>query len=81
MNEKTAISDVLSSTNTMITLLNYSIEQANNKNFRDDLRNARNKLESLQWEVYTCAKDKGYYVPAAPGGMVDVEKVKNSVTK
>ena len=41
MNEKTAISDVLSSTNTMITLLNYSIEQANNKNFRDDLRNAR----------------------------------------
>lgn len=81
MNEKIAINDVLACTNSLITMLEYTIEQANNKNFRDIVTQARNKLENLQWEIYLVAKEKGYYIPAAPAGEADVQQVKNSVCK
>lgn len=81
MNEKIAINDVLACTNSLITMLEYTIEQANNKNFRDTVTQARNKLENLQWEIYLVAKEKGYYIPAAPAGEADVQQVKNSVCK
>ena len=62
MNEKLAMDSVLSCTNSIITLLNYSIQQANNKNFRDTLIEQRNTLENLQWKVYLIDKEKGYYI-------------------
>ena len=80
MNEKTAISDSLSSLNSIITLLNYSIEQSNNMNFRNTLIENRNKLEGLQWSIYQIAKQKGYYIPAAPAGQADIDEVKNSIS-
>lgn len=79
MTEKTAVSDVLSTLNSMITMLNYSIEQSNDKNFRDTLVTSRNALENYQWQIYLIAKEKGYYTPAAPAGMQDIEDVKNSI--
>lgn len=81
MNEKVAINDVLACLNSMITMCEYTIEQANNKNFRDIIVQKRNKLENLQWEVYLIAKEKGYYVPAAPAGQADIEQVKNAISK
>ncbi len=81
MNEKLAMDDVLACTNSLITMLEYTIEQSNNKNFRDTIVKARNNLEDLQWNVYLIAKEKGYYVPAAPAGEADVEQVKNAVCK
>lgn len=80
MNEKTAISDSLSSLNSIITLLNYSIEQSNNMNFRNTLIENRNKLEGIQWSIYQIAKQKGYYIPAAPAGQADIAEVKNSIS-
>ena len=79
MNEKNGMDDVLSTTNSMINMLNYSIQQANNKNFRDSLVQNRNKLEDIQWQIYLICKSKGYYVPAAPAGQADIEQVKNSI--
>ena len=81
MTEKVALDDVLSCTNSMITMINYAIQQANNKNFRDTLVNFRNNLENIQWDIYLINKEKGYYIPAAPGGQADVEQVKNAVCK
>lgn len=81
MNEKVAINDLLSGLNTMINMCTYTIQQSNNKNFRDIVVQKRNKLENLQWEVYLIAKEKGYYVPAAPGGEADVQEVKNSISQ
>ena len=81
MNEKVAINDVLANLNSTITMCEYTIEQANNKNFRDIIIQKRNKLENLQWEVYLIAKEKGYYVPAAPAGEADIEQVKNAISK
>ena len=79
MNEKLAMDSTLSCTNTIITLINYSIQQSNNKKFRDSLIEHRNKLENLQWQVYLISKEKGYYVPAAPAGEADVEQVKQAI--
>ena len=42
---------------------------------------ARNKLEDIQWELYLIAKQKGYYVPAAPAGQADIDQVKQSISK
>lgn len=78
MNEKAAINDLLSSTNSLITMLNYAIQQANNKNFRDTLIQSRDSMEKAQWDLYLEAKQKGYYVPAAPAGQADIEQVKNT---
>ena len=81
MNEKLAMDSVLSCTNSIITLLNYSIQQANNKNFRDTLIEQRNTLENLQWKVYLIDKEKGYYIPAAPAGQSDIEQVKQAISQ
>ena len=79
MTEKICVNDVLSTLNSMINMLNYSIQQANNKTFRDELIASRNSLENYQWELYLIAKEKQYYVPAAPAGAADIEQVKNSI--
>ncbi len=81
LNEKVAVSDILSGTNSAITMLCYSIQQANNVQFRDLLIKKRDELEKLQYEIYLIAKQKGYYVPAAPAGQADIEQVKQTVCK
>lgn len=80
MNEKLAMDSTLSCTNSLITLLNYSIQQSNDKNFRDTLIEHRNKLENLQWQVYLIDKQKGYYIPAAPAGNADIAQVKQAIS-
>ena len=79
MNEKNSVNDTLSCLNSIINLCNYSIQQCNNESLRDELITNRNTLENLQWDIYLLAKDKGYYVPAAPAGEADLEQVKNSI--
>ena len=81
MNEKLAMDSTLSCMNSIITMINYSIQQSNNKNFRDSLIEHRNKLENLQWQVYLINKNKEYYVPAAPAGEADIEQVKQAINK
>ncbi len=79
MTEKIGVNDVLASLNSLITLINYSIEQSNDKNFRDTLITSRNSLENYQWQIYLIAKEKGYYIPAAPAGQADIEQVKSAI--
>lgn len=81
MNEKIAINDTLSNLNSAITMLTYSIEQANNERFRDLLLDYRTKLDNLQYDIYKIAKEKAYYVPAAPAGEADLQQVKAIVSK
>ena len=79
MTEKIGVNDVLSTLNSTINMINYSIQQSNDKNFRDTLITSRNSLENYQWQIYLIAKENGYYVPAAPAGQADIEQVKNSI--
>lgn len=80
MNEKIAVNDTLACLNSIITMCEYTIEQSNNKNFRDTIVSSRNKFEDIQWELYLIAKEKGYYVPAAVAGEADLEQVKNAIS-
>ncbi|MCX8074409.1 MAG: spore coat protein [Clostridia bacterium] len=81
MNEKIATNDILSGINSALNILTYSIQHANNKEFRDTLIQFRNKFENVHWDLYLIAKEKQYYVPAAPGGESDVQQVKQVACK
>lgn len=80
MNEKESVADTLSGVNALINILNYDVMQSNNKALRDSFVTYRNQLEDLQWQIYVVARDKGYYVPAAPAGMADIDAVKTAVS-
>ena len=80
MNEKNSLNDTLSCLNSIINLCNYSIQQCNDENLREELITGRNSLENLQWKVYLICKEKGYYIPAAPAGEADLQQVKNSIS-
>lgn len=80
MNEKEAIADTLAGVNALINMLTYDVMQSNNKSLRDTFVTYRNQIEDLQWQIYVVARDKGYYVPAAPAGMADVDAVKTAVS-
>lgn len=80
MNEKQAVADTLSSLNQIISMLTYSAIHTNNKKLKDTFQQARNQMESLQWEIYLIAKQNGYYVPAAPAGQADIDAVKQLVS-
>jgi hypothetical protein len=80
MNEKLAVGDVLSCENMIITALTYAIEHADNEQFRQLLLDARTKLDNLKWDTYLIAKEKGYYIPAAPAGEADVQQVKSAIS-
>ena len=80
MNEKQAVADTLAGVNALINMLTYSVMQSNNKSLRDTFVTYRNQFEDLQWQIYVVARDKGYYVPAAPAGMADIDAVKTAVS-
>lgn len=80
MQEKEAIGDTLSTCNAIINILNYSIMQSNDKALRDTFVTYRNQMEDLQWQIYVVARDKGYYIPAAPAGQADIDAVKTAVS-
>lgn len=80
MQEKEAIGDTLSTCNAVINMLNYSILQSNDKALRDTFVTYRNQMEDLQWQIYVVARDKGYYIPAAPAGQADIDAVKTAVS-
>ena len=80
MDEKQAVADTLAGINALINLLNYAVMQGNNKSLRDTFTTYRNQFEDLQWQIYVIARDKGYYIPAAPAGMADIDAVKTAVS-
>ena len=81
MNEKNSTNDTLSTLNSVIQQCNYTIEQSNNKNFRDLITTSRDTFEKLQWDLYTFAKQKGYYVPASASTPAEQEEIKNNIFK
>lgn len=81
MNEKIAVADILSSVNQLITHYTYSLVQGDNENLRNIFTDHRNKLESIQYNLYNIGKQKGYYIPALPADTKDLEQVQNELNK
>lgn len=80
MDEKQAVADTLAGVNALLNMLTYNVMQSNNKSLRDTFVTYRNQFEDLQWQIYVVARDKGYYIPAAPAGMADIDAVKTAVS-
>lgn len=81
MNEKLAVSDLLGCLSSTINKINYAIQESENENFRQLLIDERTKFDDLKWDTFLIAKEKGYYVPAAPAGEADIEQVKTAISK
>ena len=47
---------------------------------RQTLQQLRDGNEGFQYELFKVAKSKGYYKPADPADMTEVQKIKNELS-
>ncbi|OLO42703.1 spore coat protein [Alkalihalophilus pseudofirmus] len=76
MNEKDMMNDYLSMINGSLTTYSQIIAQTDNPQLRQTLQQMRNQDEARQYAVYNAAKQRGYYKPAAPAQMSEIQQVK-----
>lgn len=77
MEEKVMVADTLHGMNSNLSSFGTIIPQTENKELKQAFKQIRNQSEMSQEELYTIAKSKGYYVPAAMATEEEVKQVKN----
>lgn len=80
MEEKVMVSDALNSINGCLTRYGEMISQTENQQLRQTLQQMRNATETSQYELFTLAKNKDYYHPAAPAPQDQIMEVKSMVS-
>ncbi len=80
MDEKTMVNDVLESTKASLTGYQTAISETENMQLRQTLQQLRDGNEGFQYELFKVAKSKGYYKPADPADMTEVQKIKNELS-
>lgn len=80
MDEKTMVNDVLESTKAGLTGYQTAISETENMQLRQTLQQLRDVNEGFQYELFKVAKSKGYYKPADPADMTEVQKIKNELS-
>lgn len=76
MNEKTMVSDALVGINGELKMYADFINQSENPQLKQTLKQMRNKAETAQEQIYQLAREKSYYVPAAKASQEEIEHVK-----
>jgi spore coat protein CotF len=76
MTEKDIMNDYLTMINGSLTTYAGIIAETDNPQLRQTFQQMRNQDESRQYAVYTAAKQKGYYKPAAPAQTNQIQQVK-----
>ncbi|NFN64452.1 spore coat protein, partial [Clostridium botulinum] len=66
MQEKEMISDYLAGLNASLAGYGGIIAQCENQQLRETIQQMRNQDEYRQYNLFTKAKEKGYYIPAQP---------------
>lgn len=79
MQEKAMVTDALNAVNNGLKGLEDMITQTEHQDLRQTLIKMRNDTETSQYELYSIAKSKNYYVPARPATAQEIESVKASV--
>lgn len=77
MQEKVMVSDALNGINSCLVRYGEFISQTENQQLRQTLQQIRNEAETSQYELYTLAKNKSYYHPAAPASQDEIMQVKS----
>ncbi len=79
MDEKTMVNDILNSVKASLTTYQGVISEAENMQLRQTIQQMRNSDESFQYELFKVAETKGYYKPAAPATVTEIQTVKNEL--
>ena len=70
MDEKTMVSDTLTGINGELKMYAEYISQSEDPKLKQTLKQMRNK-------IYQIAREKSYYVPAAPASKEEIEQVRS----
>ena len=79
MDEKTMVNDILDGVKSSLTTYQGVISEAENMQLRQTVQQMRNSDESFQYELFKVAQSKGYYKPAAPATVTEIQTVKNEL--
>lgn len=81
MKEKTMVADTLTGINGELVRYGEMISQTENKELKQTLKQLRNACETSQEELFTLAREKSYYVPAAKATQEEISHVKSLFTE
>ena len=73
------VNDILASIKASLTTYQGVISEAENMQLRQTIQQMRNGDESFQYELFKVAQNKGYYKPAAPATVTEIQTVKNEL--
>lgn len=79
MDEKTMVNDILDGVKSSLTTYQGVITETENMQLRQTIQQIRNNDESFQYELFKVAQIKGYYKPAVPASMNEIQNVKNEL--
>lgn len=79
MDEKTMVNDILNGIKSSLTTYQGVISEASNMQLRQTIQQMRDSDESFQYELFKIAETKGYYKPAGPATVTEIQSVKNEL--
>ena len=79
MNEKIMVNDILSNVKSSLTAYQTAIAETENMELRQTFQQLRNNDETFQYELFKTAQAKGYYKPAQPATVTEVQTVKTEL--
>ena len=79
MDEKTMVNDILNGVKSELTTYQGVISETENMQLRQTFQQIRNNDESFQYELFKVAQTKGYYKPAQPATITEIQTVKNEL--
>lgn len=81
MNEKTMVNDALTGINGELVRYGEMISQTGDSQLKQTLKQMRSQCEMAQEEIYQIAREKQYYVPAAPATQEEIAHVRSIVSQ
>ena len=81
MDEKTMVADTLAGINGELVRYGEMIPQTEHPQLKQTLKQIRNQCEMSQEEIYSIARAKGYYVPAAKATREEVDHVRSILSQ
>ena len=79
MDEKTMVNDILSGIKARLGSYQTAISETENMSLRQTFQQIRNSDESFQYELFKTAEAKGYYKPAQPASVTEIQTVKTEL--
>ena len=79
MDEKTMVNDILNGVKAELSTYQTVISEAENMQLRQTIQQIRNSDESFQYELFKIAQTKGYYKPAQPATVTEIQTIKNEL--